>query len=109
MEGGWGSVCEGSKLVSMEDKHQRSRKKLLTSRPSLAATYGSSVRGGGGMEGRREEMGWGGGGGRNHSGYSIIMYDCLLSLHTPHLYDCVTVDLNSFVVQLWKQTLYYSH
>ena len=51
-------VCEGSKLVSMEDKQQRSRKKPLTSRPSLAATYGSSVRGrGGGMEGRREEMG----------------------------------------------------
>ena len=38
--------------------------KLLTSQPSLAATYESSVRGGGGGKNRGEEEG------RNHSGYS---------------------------------------
>ena len=36
----------------------------------------------------------------------IVHHVCmLLSLHTPHLYYWVTVELNSFVVPLWKQTV----
>ena len=53
-----------------------------------------------GMEERREEG----------ITVGIVHHVCmLLFLHTPHLYHWVTVDLNCFVVFLWKQTLaYYS-
>ena len=96
-----------TKLVSVKDKKQRWRKKLLTSRPSLAATYGSSVRGRGKEKNEGEEGGETKGGWRkkweeeNHNGFSESC--ACFSHHTPHLYYCVTVDLNCFVVYLWKQ------
>ena len=47
------------------------------------------------MKGRRSKRGWRKKwGGENHVNRACMF----LSLHTPHLYNCVTVDLNSFVV-----------
>ena len=58
--------------------------------------------GGGGKEGMNRAQG------RREEGITvgIVHHVCmLLSLHTPHLYYWVTVELNSFVVPLWKQTV----
>ena len=43
--------------------------------------------------------------GWREEGITVHHVCMLLSLHTPHLYYWVTVELNSFVVPLWKQTV----
>ena len=60
-------------------------------------------------EGRREDRseGWreDRSEGRREEGITVHHVCMLLSLHTPHLHHWVTVELNSFVVPLWKQTV----
>ena len=48
--------------------------------------------------------------GRRKEGITVgIVHHVCINTHTPHLYYWVTVDLDSFVVFLWKQILaYYS-
>ena len=72
----------------MEDKKETSA--------HLATIFGSSIRVICEREEGREE-----GGRREEKKMGEYYASCmLLSLHTPHLYYWVTVDLNSFVVHL---------
>ena len=44
--------------------------------------------------------------GRREEGITVdIVHHVCINTHTPHLYHWVTVDLDSFVVSLWIQTL----